>query len=961
MTNSPSPQLLNDTKTESLGAALWRAKGRIIVLPLIAGALTFVALSMMQPFYTSEARVLVQIAAPAFTHPADKVDGALDRAAVDEHSLQSQVQVLKSRNLVLGVVKDLSLNENAAFLRDAGAKPIDRLLNTLGLNYVGEGSPQERAASTLARHLDVHQLPSSSVLSIEYSSGDPTLAAEIANKLADDYVAWARDAKIAQAKDASDWLDAEIGALRKATAESEAALELFKASEGSYEGSNESTLTAAQLTELNSQLILAKAERSEAELRAKLAKQMLAEIGDIDATPEALKSQVVVTLIEQRLSVQRKLTEQSATLLPSHPRIQQLRSELADVRAQLRTEAEKVVKSLENQAEIAAARESSLRASLENAGSRTAPQSSARAERRALEREAKANRDLLDSYLARNHDVSSGDDIGVVPSQVAIVSRAQASVLPSSPRRGPIALLVALITALLAVASVLAKTIIERGGARSAKQSAGNLSAAMAVTHAREQVLPQDTPVRSGVPGRDRMRSANAEGSAQRRSKKHLQKSSLRAAEPAKHPSRPALNERRSASLDNSKSRRPARVASKNVGGSKQASPLRKAVVSNRSATTARAEVNPNTKTKSAREKQPAAPERKGILAALAAPATAATSRAESGAEAASAAREANLRSIPPETVETENTAQGDLMSTVTTENAQSASSKDLIRRFRQDANRQTEVQRVANEPMRRSSGPRHTEYRNGDRALRPNDLRHYLTQRVPASSTEAHSQEPADLRPRVEELGPAIASLDEVTDTILDISTGGAPRTLLVAGMSVRAQSAHAAIGIARNLAGRNAQAALVDLAKGSVVVSEQLNMPRVPGFSDLAEGAVDFAGVIKVDAEMTLQIIPAGSPNLNIGLDAPDKFMRVFEALTQTYDCVVLHADMAGIESLMPALKFELPVAVAVLPPKTAPEDAEESLSIVQRLGCPVVVHGDSVARGGRGFSLFGGRRAV
>ena len=235
------------------------------------------------------------------------------------------------------------------------------------------------------------------------------------------------------------------------------------------------------------------------------------------------------------------------------------------------------------------------------------------------------------------------------------------------------------------------------------------------------------------------------------------------------------------------------------------------------------------------------------------------------------------------------------------------------------------------------------------------------MTQRVPASSTEAHSQEPADLRPRVEELGPVIASLDDVTYTILDISTGGAPRTLLVAGMSVRAQSAHAAIGIARNLAGRNAQAALVDLAKGSVVVSEQLNMPRVPGFSDLAEGAVDFADVIKLDAETTLQIIPAGSPKLNNGLDAPDKFMRVFEALTQTYDCVVLHADMAGIESLMPALKFELPVAVAVLPPKTAPEDAEESLSIVQCLGCPVVVHGDPVARGGRGFSLFGGRRAV
>ena len=202
--------------------------------------------------------------------------------------------------------------------------------------------------------------------------------------------------------------------------------------------------------------------------------------------------------------------------------------------------------------------------------------------------------------------------------------------------------------------------------------------------------------------------------------------------------------------------------------------------------------------------------------------------------------------------------------------------------------------------------------------ALSPNDLRHYVTQRNSASGVKDEWDAPPDPGG----VGPVLGSLDEVIDTILEGSTAGLPRTMLVAGIASRAQSPQAAIAIARGLADRNEQVALVDLAKGAAVVSAQLNLHRVPGFADLTAGSVDFSEVVKVDECSTLQVIPAGNPTTNDGFYKPDKFMRVFEALTQTYDCVVLHADMAAIESLIPALKFELPVAVAVLPPRGSPE---------------------------------------
>ena len=298
------------------------------------------------------------------------------------------------------------------------------------------------------------------MIAVDYTSGDPGLAAQIANKLADVYIDWQREAKLEQTKDATAWLSAQIEVLRTKVAEAEGAAEQFKASEGLFAGSNNVTLNAQQLSELNSQLILAKAQKSEAEARARQIKKMLADNGDIDVTPEVMKSELIARLIDQRVQVQRQLAELSATLLPSHPRIKQLTSELAEVRRRIRDEALKIVKSLENEAEVASARETSLRGSLNDVKSQASGLSEAEIKLRALEREAKAQRDLLESYLARYRDASARHDMGSVPAQATIVSRAHASILPSFPKRGPLSLLIAVATALLALSYVLARELI---------------------------------------------------------------------------------------------------------------------------------------------------------------------------------------------------------------------------------------------------------------------------------------------------------------------------------------------------------------------------------------------------------------------------------------------------------------------------------------------------------------------
>ena len=130
------------------------------------------------------------------------------------------------------------------------------------------------------------------------------------------------------------------------------------------------------------------------------------------------------------------------------------------MRNQIRQEATKIVHGLENQAEVANARETSLRSSLNEVQSQTSGQSDAEIKLRVLEREAKANGDLLESYLARFRDASARHDMAAVSANATIVSRAHISSKPSFPKRGPISALAASATALLALAFVLSRELI---------------------------------------------------------------------------------------------------------------------------------------------------------------------------------------------------------------------------------------------------------------------------------------------------------------------------------------------------------------------------------------------------------------------------------------------------------------------------------------------------------------------
>jgi hypothetical protein len=83
---------------------------------------------------------------------------------------------------------------------------------------------------------------------------------------------------------------------------------------------------------------------------------------------------------------------------------------------------------------------------------------------RAYEREAKAQRDLLESYLAKYREVTSRDSLGAVPSDVRVISRAIVSNTPFFPKKLPIVLIAGLATLLIVSGFIVTSQLMAGSG-----------------------------------------------------------------------------------------------------------------------------------------------------------------------------------------------------------------------------------------------------------------------------------------------------------------------------------------------------------------------------------------------------------------------------------------------------------------------------------------------------------------
>ena len=442
-----------DLDIHSLGQALARRRNWIVIPTLLVAVASIAAVNLVTPRYKSEARILIDGRENIFLRPNGERNE--ERNSLDAEAVTSQVQLLLSRDLAREIIRKNGLAERPEF--DPVLQGLSPLKSLLALAGIGRDPfslmSEERVLEAYYDRFTAYAVDKSRVIVIEFQSRDPDLAVRVANSIAEGYLVLQQGARQAQAKSAGQWLSGEIDNLRRKVAEAESRVEDFRSKSSLFVGTNNTTLSNQQMGELNTQLNNARALRSDAESRARLIKEMLQGGKPIEAS-EVLNSELIRRLGEQRVTLRAQLAEQSSTLLDGHPRIKELKAQLADLDRQLREEAGKVSRSLENDARIAGGRVEGLSASLEQLKKQASSTNGQDVELRALEREAKAQRDLLESYLAKYREANTRENIEAAPTDGRIISRATVSNTPTYPKKLPIVLIATLATLLLSTGTL---------------------------------------------------------------------------------------------------------------------------------------------------------------------------------------------------------------------------------------------------------------------------------------------------------------------------------------------------------------------------------------------------------------------------------------------------------------------------------------------------------------------------
>ncbi len=470
----------DDIDVGAVWRSLRRAFPKLLLLSLLTGGATYAVLSTFPPLYTSEAQIQVVAPKGSSDQSFEAVAARLDKEAVNTH-----LRGLMSPDLALQIIADEKLDKDPEFNSALGTpSKLDRILAAIGVGGRGAESEQDGVLKAFYKRLEVYSPKESRIIGIRFTSADSKLAATVANKIAETYRNQLATRSLTENDAVQEALQPKIDKLVKEVAEAEAAVEHFRAEANIFKaGPNNTGLNQQQLGDINAELTKAQAARSEADARAQSVREMV-RAGNAEALPDVQRSPLIQNLVQQRVRVERQLSELSATLLPAHPRMRQLRADLDGLQRQIKSEVSKIVEGIEKSASIAASREASVRQSLEQMKKKVVGTGDDEVQLRQLEAVAKSKRAELDRLQARFESNRISADRRAVPVEAQIISLARPTSVPSFPKPLPYAILVALATLLFGTAIVITRALFAaaRGGyAVETGAATGGLASARAV------------------------------------------------------------------------------------------------------------------------------------------------------------------------------------------------------------------------------------------------------------------------------------------------------------------------------------------------------------------------------------------------------------------------------------------------------------------------------------------------
>jgi uncharacterized protein involved in exopolysaccharide biosynthesis len=302
----------------------------LVFLGIFLGAI--LGLLLLPRKYEAEMKILVnrERVDAVVTPDPDNVNGPGIVPAVSEEDLNSEVELIKSRDLL----------ERVAIACELSSEPksvLHRWVERIGNALRGtQNTPQTRlarAVQDLEQRLIVDPMKKTDLIRVTYASHDPEQAAHVLQTLATMYQE--KHAAVHRPEGAFRFFDQETARYRDELANAETKLTDFNSREGIVEAATQKQLVLQQLSQFEAQWQQAQANSYQAKMRAEALRNQ-ATATPTRQTTQVIKTgnaQLLATLESTLLSLELKRSELLTKYAPGYTPVQEVDAQIRDARA----------------------------------------------------------------------------------------------------------------------------------------------------------------------------------------------------------------------------------------------------------------------------------------------------------------------------------------------------------------------------------------------------------------------------------------------------------------------------------------------------------------------------------------------------------------------------------------------------------------------------------------------------
>lgn len=406
-----------------LGRILLRRRFLILAVTALLTGLTLVYTMLTPALYSSTAQIIVdpedlQVVTNDVNPSRISPDGGITQ-------VESQVSVAQSNGVLLRAIKAENLTEDPEF---NGQGVLGRWMGALF-----GGNDSDRTATTLdslRRVLAVKRDDKVLVLNIIITAKSAQKASDIANAIANAYLADQADARKEKAAKASEAITARLDEQRKRVEQAENAVEAYR-SQHNMVMAQGNLVSDQELTGLNAELTAAQARTQQ--LKAQV-DQLRRQGGAPDATSEATRSSTISSLRAQEAALVDQIAQLGTGLGPRHPSMIAAQQQLRDLRVLIQRELGRIVTAAETDYERSLANQQALQAKVEALKSKSLDTDQASVRLRELQRDLDAVRTVYANYLQRAQETR--EQTNVDSTNARIISEAMPALKKSWPPKG---------------------------------------------------------------------------------------------------------------------------------------------------------------------------------------------------------------------------------------------------------------------------------------------------------------------------------------------------------------------------------------------------------------------------------------------------------------------------------------------------------------------------------------------